>query len=129
MARAKGNHLITTKSGTVFRSANFRKDIWEKAQQSSGMTDKVPYALRHTFAAWALMIGIAMNRLVKLMGHASKQMVYEVYEEYIEGLEEDREDILNYFGADFLTPKRSARSRHHAGESSCERYPEKKRNP
>lgn len=37
------------------------------------MTDKVPYALRHTFAAWSLMIGIDMNRLVKLMGMLSSK--------------------------------------------------------
>ena len=121
MARTDGDRLITTKSGTIFRSANFNKDIWKKAQEASGMTDKVPYALRHSFAAWALSIGIDMNRLVKLMGHASKQMVYEVYGDYIEGLEEDREAILEYFGADFLAPKRAARARPHAGERSCER--------
>ena len=36
------------------------------------------------------------------MGHGSKQMVYEVYGNYVEGLEEDREKILNYFGEDFV---------------------------
>jgi integrase len=43
-----------------------------------------------------------MNLLVHLMGHASKQMVYEVYGRYVEGLEEGREGILAYFGSDFL---------------------------
>jgi integrase len=41
-------------------------------------------------------------RLVKLMGHASKQMVYEVYGNYVEGLEEDGERIFEYFGKDFV---------------------------
>ena len=101
---------MTTKAGTLFRPANFRKDIWEKAQKASGISDKVPYSLRHSFAAWALTLGIDMNRLVRLMGHGSKQMVYEVYGDYIEGLEEDHGKILAYFGPDFLTPKQKART-------------------
>ena len=39
------------------------------------------------------------------MGHASKQMVYEVYGNYVEGLEEDAEKIYHYFGQDFITPR------------------------
>ncbi len=41
----------------------------------------------------------------ELMGHASKQMVYEVYGNYVEGLEEDAELIFEYFGEDFITPR------------------------
>jgi integrase len=40
------------------------------------------------------------------MGHASKQMVYEVYGNYVEGLEEDAEAIYHYFGQDFISPQR-----------------------
>ena len=40
------------------------------------------------------------------MGHASKQMVYEVYGNYVEGLEEDAEAIYHYFGEDFITPRK-----------------------
>lgn len=36
------------------------------------------------------------------MGHSSKQMVYQVYGEYVEDLEDDVEDIIGYFGRDFL---------------------------
>jgi integrase len=37
------------------------------------------------------------------MGHASKQMIYEVYGRFVEGLDEDREAIIDYFGEDFIT--------------------------
>jgi integrase len=47
-------------------------------------------------------MGMSMDRLVKLMGHGSKQMVYEVYGKYVEGLEADAEEILAFFGPDFL---------------------------
>jgi integrase len=33
---------------------------------------------------------------------ASKQMIFEVYERYVEGLNKDRLAILRYFGRDFL---------------------------
>ena len=64
------------------------------------------YTARHSFAAWALTIGVNPLRLVKLMGHASKQMVYEVCGNYVEGLEEDAEAIYHYFGQDFIMPRK-----------------------
>ena len=61
--------------------------------------------MRHSFAAWALTLRIDPNRLVRLMGHGSKQMIYEVYGDYIEGLEEDFWLILEYYGRDFVEGK------------------------
>lgn len=107
LARNHGDKLVTTKSGTYFNPANFRKDIWEKAGKASGINDKVPYSMRHSFAAWALTLQIDLNRLVRLMGHGSKKMIYEVYGDYIEGLEEDFWKILEYFGKDFVEPKKN----------------------
>jgi integrase len=53
------------------------------------------------------------------MGHASKQMIFEVYGKYTKGLESDRLAIFRYFGRDFKKPgKRIAPV---ACESSCER--------
>jgi integrase len=104
-ARSTGVILITTKTGTALHPANFRKNVWEKAQKASGITDKVPYSLRHSFAAWSLTLCIDMNKLVRLMGHGSKKMVYEVYGDYIEGLEQDAWKILEYFGRDFIETK------------------------
>ena len=63
---------------------------------------KVPYATRHAFAAWALTLRMDPNKLVNLMGHSSKKMIYDVYGNYVQGLEEDAGKILGYFGKDFL---------------------------
>lgn len=41
-------------------------------------------------------------KLVNLMGHSSKQMVYQVYGDYVEDLEDDMDEIVRYFGVDFL---------------------------
>jgi integrase len=110
LVRNPVDKLVTTKSGKYFNPANFRKDVWEKAAKASGITDKVPYSMRHSFAAWALTLRIDPNRLVRLMGHGSKKMIYEVYGDYIEGLEEDFWQILAYFGRDFAQPKMKASS-------------------
>ncbi|MBI5694929.1 MAG: hypothetical protein HZC51_04185 [Nitrospirae bacterium] len=75
---------------------------WTNALKAAGVPYKTTYILRHTFVAWALTIGINPLKLERLMGHGSKSMIYDVYGKYVEGLEKDRDKILNYFGEDFL---------------------------
>lgn len=103
LARAKGEYVFTTKSGRTFGVDSFRKNPWTTALKRAGIDYRVPYSTRHTFAAWALTIGMDPNKLVKRMGHGSKKMVYEVYGNYVEGLETDADKILEYFGNDFIT--------------------------
>ncbi len=94
LVKPEGQALFTMKSGREFLEGSFRQNPWTRAFEKAGLDYKVPYTMRHTFAAWSLTIGIDPNRLVNLMGHGSKQMVYEVYGEYVEGLEQDRQKIL-----------------------------------
>jgi len=88
--------------GTPFEGNSFRKIVWNKALDESQIAYKTPYSTRHTFCPWALTIGLNPMKLVNLMGHSSKQMVYQVYGEYVEDLEDDVENIIRYFGKDFL---------------------------
>ena len=104
-ARAKASYLVTNSRGTRLNSTDFAK-IWKKAVDQSGINPMTSYIARHSFAACSLAIGINPLRLVKLMGHASKQMLYEVYGNYVEGLEDDAEEIYDYFGQDFITPRK-----------------------
>jgi integrase len=90
------------KSGRTFDIDSFRKNPWTSAFKKTGVAYKVPYAMRHSFAAWALTLRMDPNKLVNLMGHSSKKMIYDVYGNYVEGLEEDAGKILGYFGKDFL---------------------------
>ncbi len=98
--------LVTMTDGRRFNSSGLCK-IWKKAVEAAGIPSMTSYSTRHSFAAWSLIIGINPLRLVKLMGHASKQMVYEVYGNYVEGLEEDGERIFEYFGRDFVISQKS----------------------
>lgn len=104
--QAKGPYLFTTKTGLTFREGSFRKNSWKAALKAAGQNYKVPYSIRHSFAAWSLTMGMDPNRLVSLMGHGSKKMVYEEYGHYVDGLEEDREKMVAYFGPDFLNRKK-----------------------
>ncbi|MHB8173470.1 MAG: tyrosine-type recombinase/integrase, partial [Nitrospirota bacterium] len=101
MARSKGEYLFTMKDDSLFENYSFREHIWGKALKMAGVKYRLPYSLRHSHAAWALTIGIDLNRLVYRMGRGSKQMVYEVYGSYIPGIEDGKENIRGYFGEDF----------------------------
>jgi integrase len=79
----------------------FRNGPWRKAFDVARVEYRRPYAMRHTFAAWALLVEIHPSRVVALMGHGSKQMLYDVYAQYTAGIEADVDAIRAYLGTDF----------------------------
>ena len=68
-------------------------------------------------SAWAVTIHTDMNKLERLMGHGSKEMLFKTYGKYTEGLEEDEELILEYFGTDFLRRDKKIRNSESYSES------------
>lgn len=106
LARHDGDYVFTMKDGSRFCQNRFRQGAWETAFRRAGMPQRHPYTTRHTFAAWSLTLRMDPGRLVKLMGHNTKKMIYEVYGDYVEGLEDDLMSILSYFGKDFVAQKR-----------------------
>ena len=72
------------------------------------------------------MMGVQEHpRSVKLMGHASKQMVYEVYGNYVEGFEGDGERIFDYMGRNFVVSQKRqipVPYGYSTGDSSLERF-------
>jgi len=102
LAKAVGKYLFSAKRGGIFEAGKFRRYSWRIAREKAGVPYRKPYITRHTFAAWSLVVGLDKNRLVSLMGHGSKQMIYEVYGKYVERLEKDSAKILDYFGRDFV---------------------------
>jgi len=99
----KSSFIITRKSGGHFHHKYFLEN-WNKAFQATGIDYRKPYCLRHTFTAWALCVGVDLNRLVDLIGHSTKEMVFNVDGKYTEGFEEEKDKILDFFGEDFLNP-------------------------
>lgn len=117
-AVGKGPHdrLFTQANGKTFTAEKFQRLAWKPALDAAGVPYRKPYTTRHTFAAWSLTVGTGPNKLVNLMGHASKQMIYEVYGRFVEGLDEDREAITEYFGEDFLKRVPKSADRENDGE-------------
>lgn len=101
IARSQKGVIFRMASGRRFDADDFRKNPWTGALAKSGIAYRKPYTTRHTFAAWSLVAGMSPERLVSLMGHNTKKMVYETYGKYVEGLERDGEKIKCYFGNDF----------------------------
>jgi integrase len=95
--------LLTMLDGNPFNYDSFRDSVWNKAMKRTGLPHRVPYASRHTFVQWALLVGVNKSRLVDLMGHNTKKMIDEVYGKYRKGLVDERERILDYLGEDFLS--------------------------
>lgn len=94
-------YVFTKPTGAYFHAGNFRNNVWSKALAKAGVPYRRPYVLRHTFAIWCLLMDMKRIKVVSLMGHGSKKMVYEVYGEYVEGMEDDNDGIRELFGADF----------------------------
>jgi len=94
--------VLTMKDGSPFNYTSFRKTVWDKAIKAADIDLRVPYSLRHTLVQWALLLGMTKTRLVDLMGHCDKTMIDRVYGQYRKGLVEEKEQILEYLGEDFL---------------------------
>ena len=113
MARTDSQYIFAKPDGTPYLRENFTERDWKNAVGKCDIPYRPPYSIRHSFAAWSLLVGVEPLRLVNLMGHGSKRMVYEVYGDYVEGLENDFWNILNYFGKDFVETKKRPQTPHY----------------
>ena len=71
---------------------NASRDEWHPALAAAGIDRRVPYALRHTFASFAIAAGVSLFYLARLMG-SSVDQIDRTYghmlpdsEEYLRGL-------------------------------------------
>lgn len=108
MSASNSEYVFTMQDGSPFNFGSYRKVVWNRALTAAGLTNKVPYSARHSMAEWSLLIGVNPVRLVELMGHGNKKMIFEVYGRYREGLVEEKKQILDYFGEDFLNPEKAS---------------------
>lgn len=85
LARTSSQYVFAKANGQPYLREGFVERCWKKAVEKAGIRYRPPYSIRHSFAAWSLLVGVDPLRLVALMGHGSKAMVYEVYGKYAEG--------------------------------------------
>jgi integrase len=53
---------------------NWRRDAWGPAVEAAGLEHRTPYALRHTFASFAIAAGIATFEIARMMGTSIEQI-------------------------------------------------------
>jgi integrase len=104
-SRTDSEYVFAHPDGKLYRRQGFIERVWKPALKAAGVPYQPPYSMRHTFAAWSLTLRMDPLKLVRLMGHGSKQMVFDTYGNYVEGLEQDILLILEYLGRDFIEPK------------------------
>ena len=70
----------------------WRRDEWYPALESAGLPRLVPYAMRHSFASFAIAAGVSLFYLARLMG-SNVEQIDKTYghllpdsEEYLRGL-------------------------------------------
>ncbi len=97
---AHDENLFRTAKGEHFSCSDFYRH-WNSAEKKAGVDHMKPYSTRHSFAAWSLAIGVIPDLVVELMGHGSKEMVYEVYGKWKKDLNKDVESIRRFMGDDY----------------------------
>lgn len=68
---------------------------WNEVLKRAGIRHRRAYESRHTFACWALGAGVNPNFIAAQMGHASAQMVYNVYGKWMSDNDADQLSIMN----------------------------------
>lgn len=83
-------------------------DSWDAALKRAGIRHRKAYQSRHTYACWSLSAGANPSFIANQMGHASAQMVYNVYGAWMADSSAEQIAMLNQKLADFapLMPQR-----------------------
>jgi integrase len=53
---------------------NWRRDEWTPAVKAAGLEHRTPYALRHTFASFAIAAGLPTFEIARMMGTSIEQI-------------------------------------------------------
>ncbi|EML0460893.1 DUF3596 domain-containing protein [Klebsiella michiganensis] len=97
------NPQLVKKSGGVgyLYKADSVGDSWDAALKRSGLRHRKAYQSRHTYACWSLSAGANPSFIASQMGHASAQMVFNVYGSWMADSSSDQIAMLNQKLSDF----------------------------
>jgi integrase len=73
-ARIDTTLLFTTEKGTPIDLHNWRNRHWTPALKAAGLPHRGPYAMRHTFASWAIAAGLPTFEIAATMGTSLEQL-------------------------------------------------------
>jgi integrase len=73
-ARIDTTLLFTTEKGAPIDLHNWRNRHWTPALEAAGLPHRGPYAMRHTFASWAIAAGLPTFEIAATMGTSLEQL-------------------------------------------------------
>ncbi|MBV7404501.1 site-specific integrase [Enterobacter sp. ENT03] len=76
-------------------------DSWDAAVKRAGIRHRKAYQSRHTYACWSLSAGANPSFIASQMGHASAQMVFNVYGAWMADSSTEQIAMLNQKLGDF----------------------------
>jgi integrase len=79
----RGELVFASAAGTAIDSANFNKRNWPRILRRAGVTARVLYQCRHTFARLAIENGDTPQQVAAMLGHTSVEMVFRVYARWL----------------------------------------------
>jgi integrase len=80
---ALGEYVFCTREGTPLDNKNFSDRVWYPLLRHLGFAPRRPYQMRHTAATLWLASGEAPEWVARQLGHASTQMLFQVYSRYV----------------------------------------------
>jgi integrase len=66
--------LFPGRRGGHLNLHEWRSDAWTPAVRAAGLEHRSPYALRHTFATFAIAAGVSLFELARFMGTSVEQI-------------------------------------------------------
>lgn len=95
--KAPDDLAFTAPRGGMIHAHRFRERQWAAALDRSGMSkDLTPHCLRHTFASWALMAGVAPQVVQMRLGHESLETTSKVYAHLILDEQQQAVDAIGW---------------------------------
>jgi integrase len=85
---------VNSRSGPHYSDGTISQS-WDSALRRAGIRHRKAYQSRHTYACWSLSAGANPNFIAQQMGHASAQMVYQVYGSWMSENNSDQIALLN----------------------------------
>jgi integrase len=71
--------VFCNESGNPMDPDNFRKRVWNRAMDKSGLRRRTPHDMRHTYVTLRLSKGDPLAEVAKEMGHSSAQITFQIY--------------------------------------------------
>lgn len=80
----RSEFIFINKYGDPYTSTgNIIRDYWKPALKKLGISYRIMYQCRHTFASLSLLAGDPPAKVSKQLGHTTQQMVWRRYAKYI----------------------------------------------